>query len=362
VSKKNKILLLALIVALIAAMACFPLLRRVFTANAATTPPAARKGEHSRSAPALNVNVQVLKKETLNNSFRQIGILLPDEEVDLSFETSGKITEISFTEGVAVRAGQLLAKVNDKPLQAELQKIEAQIPLARERVNRQKALLAKEAVSQESYEQVTTELEKLYADSELVKARIAQTELRAPFDGIIGLRQVSEGAYFSPQTVVARLTKIAPLKIEFSIGEKQINLIKNGTELNFTLDGDSRTYSAKVYAVETKLDRQTLTLKARALYPNTDGRLKPGLSVMVEPNVETIEDAIVIPSIASVYEMGRDVVFVYRGGRAVRTEVKKGIRTTSSVQIVSGLQLGDTLITTGVMQLRDGMSVIINDK
>ncbi|MDR2854515.1 MAG: efflux RND transporter periplasmic adaptor subunit [Prevotellaceae bacterium] len=357
-SKTQKIILIVAIVLLIVGMAFFPAIKRSLSAD--TTVTEQKSDAKAGGQRPLGVNIQVLKKETLNNTFRTIGILLPDEEVDLSFETSGKITNIFFKEGAEVRQGQLLAKVNDKPLTAELAKINAQLPLAIERVNRQKTLLAKESVSQEAYEAVTTELEKLRADAELAKSRIAQTELRAPFDGIIGLRQVSEGAYASPTTPVAKLTKIAPLKLEFSVNEKQANDIKNGTEIQFTLENDARKYSAKVYAIESNLDRQTLTLKVRALYPNADRHLNPGRSVTVEPLLNRIENTIVVPSIAIIAEMGRDIVFVYRNGKATRTEVKKGLRTASSVQIVSGLNVGDTLITSGVMQLRDEMNVEIN--
>ena len=298
--------------------------------------------------------------ETLQDIFRTKGVLIPDEEVALSFETSGKITKIYFREGSSVRKGELLAKVNDSPLQAELKKLEAQLPLANDRVFRQKSLLAKDAVSQEAFESVSTELDKLKADIELVKARIAQTELRAPFDGVIGLRQVSEGAYASPSQVISTLTKLSPLKIEFSVNERQANDIKAGTKISFNVENDLNTYEAPVYAVESKLDEKTLSLKARALYSNPGGKLKPGRSANIEIQLSEIKNAIVIPAIASIAEMGRDIVYVYKSGKAQQVEIKKGMRTSSSLQVIDGLQSGDTLIISGVMQLRDGMEVVIN--
>ena len=355
-------MLISAIVLLLAGIMLFPNLKKWFSANEtepANTPTAASSSRNNQRP--LNINAQVLQYEALNNIFRTVGFLLPDEEVDLSFETSGKITNIYFSEGSSVQKGQLLARVNDKPLQAELKKIESQLPLAQERVKRQETLLQKDAVSQESYESVVTELEKLKADIELVKARIEQTELRAPFDGIIGLRQVSEGAYASPSIVVSNLTKISPLKIEFSVNEKQANIIKPGTKLQFTVDGDLNIYQAEVYAIESYLDRQTLTLNARAYYANTDKKLKPGRSAAVETTIQEIKNTIAVPAIAIIAEMGNDIVFVYRNGKAYRTEVKKGLRTASSVQITDGLQRNDTLITSGVMQLRDGMPVTINN-
>lgn len=313
-----------------------------------------------RDRKSLHVNAIVLTHQKLTDMFRTKGQLLPDEEVDLSFETSGKITGIFFKEGTSVKKGTLLAKVNDKPLLAELKKLEAQVPLAQERVNRQRTLLEKDAVSQEAYQAVTTDLEKLQADIELVKARIHQTELRAPFDGIVGLRKVSEGAFASTGTSVARLTKISPLKIEFSVNEKHANNIKPGTTIHFNIENDTIRYQAKVYAVETTLDEKTLSLKARALYANASGKLKPGHSASIEIILREIDNAVVIPAIASVAEMGRDIAYVYKNGKAKQIELKKGLRTASSVQVIHGLEVGDTLLVTGVMQLRDGGDVIID--
>ena len=168
-----------------------------------------------RRQSTLNVNGRIVRPQRLTDGITTVGNLLPDEEVDLSFETSGKIVAINFQEGTVVRKGELLAKVNDLPLVAQLSRYEAQLKLAEDRVYRQSALLKKDAVSQEAYEQARTELAMLNADIDIVKSNIALTELRAPFDGVIGLRNVSEGAYASPSVVVAKLTKISPLKIDF---------------------------------------------------------------------------------------------------------------------------------------------------
>lgn len=358
-TRKSKIILVSSIVLLIVGMAFYPKWKSFLFAKA-NPPSIEKKGSGKSAKQPLEVNAEIVKVKKLTDNFRSKGVLIPDEEVDLSFETSGKITAVYFNEGTHVRKGQLLARVNDKPLFAELKKLQAQLPLAKERVFRQKSLLDKDAVSQETYESVTTELEKLNADIDLVRSRIAQTELRAPFDGVIGLRQVSEGAYASPQTVVAKLTKITPLKIEFSVNEKQAGDIRSGTQLDFVLENDESVYKAAVYAVESKLDEKTLSLKARARYANPGGKLKPGHSVTVDIALREISNAIVIPSIASIAEMGRDIVFVYKNGKARQVQIGKGIRTASSIQVLDGLHVGDTLLVTGVMQLRDDMPVKIN--
>lgn len=358
--KSTRIVVFSAIALLIAGMALYPRIKKHFRKEESAQQAPSPSPGGGRGAP-LNVNAQVIAPELLVDRIRvSTAYLIPDEEVDLTFETSGKITDIHFKEGSPVKKGELLAKVNDKPLVAELQKLKAQIPLAEDRVFRQKSLLEKDAVSQEAYEQVRTELDKLHADIELAEARIAQTELRAPFDGIIGLRNVSEGAYASPTTVISRLTKISPMKIEFSVSEKEADMIAAGTPITFQTPPDLQTYNARIYAVESRLDMNTYTLKARALYPNTDGRLRPGRSATVDINAGEVNDALTVPNESVVKEMGRDIAYLYSDGRARQVELTLGRRGSSHVQVLEGLSPGDTLIVTGVMQLRGGLPVKIN--
>lgn len=321
---------------------------------------AAEKKSPADKNKALNVNAQIIKPHLLTDQLFVSGRLIPDEEVDLSFETSGKITSIDFTEGSFVSKGQLLAKVNDSQLQAQLKRLEAQMPLAEDRVFRQNALLQRDAVSKEAYEQVKTELATLNADIENVKANIAMTELRAPFDGIIGLRQVSLGAYASPTTVIAKLTKITPLKVEFAVPERYAREIKKGTNLTFKIEGRLEAFNSQVYATESRINEETHTLTVRALYPNQSGELLPGRYADIELKQKEIQDAIAIPSEAIVPEMGKNKVFLYRSGVAEPVDVEIGIRTEAEVQVVKGLSAGDTILTSGTLQLRTGMPVILD--
>ena len=307
----------------------------------------------------LEVSARVISPQLLTDEIPIIGRLVPDEEVQLSFETSGKITEIHFEEGSHVKKGTLLAKVNDSQLQAQLARLEAQVPLAQERVYRQSTLLQRDAVSKEALEIVKTELATLNADIEKTKAQIEQTELRAPFDGVIGLRQVSVGAYASPSTVIAKLTSVTPIKIEFSVPERYAGDVKKGTGLEFTVDGKLDAFKAQVYATEASLDAETHTLLVRALYPNEKRELLSGQYAGIRLKQKEIEDAIAIPSEAIVPEMGKSKVFVYRGGKAEPVDVVTGIRTDSEIQIVNGLQIGDTILTSGTLQLRKGSPVKI---
>ena len=310
---------------------------------------------------ALNVNALIISTQAMTDDIYTNGDLIPDEEVDLSFETSGKITDINFSEGSTVQKGQLLAKINDRPLQAQLKKLQAQLKLAEDRVFRQNALLVKDAVSKEAYEQVKTDLASLNADIELIKANIQQTELRAPFDGIIGLRQVSVGSYASPTTIVAKLTKISPLKINFSVPERYAKEIKKGTRLTFSLDGYLKDFDATVYATESKVDPASRTLSVRALYPNTGTKLLPGRFASIKIKMHEIPNAIAIPSEAIVPEMGKSKVYLYKSGKSMPVEVKTGLRTDTQVQIINGLHVGDTIITSGTLQLRTGLNITLDN-
>ena len=215
-------------------------------------------GEPLRQAQQkLNAMGYVIIPTHLSELINQSGTLRPDEEVDLTFETSGKIVQINLTEGTRVKKGDLLAKVNDKPLQAQLEKLEAQLKMAEAKEFRQRSLLDKDAISQESYDQVQTDVQTIKADINLIKANISQTELRAPFDGIVGLRYVSEGSFTNASTKIAKLIKISPIKIEFSISEKYASEIKIGYPITFTIVGNDKVFSASVYAIDPKIDLDT---------------------------------------------------------------------------------------------------------
>ena len=318
---------------------------------------AAKGGKRS----ILNVNAVVVKPQTISDEIFINGSLLPDEEVDLSFETSGKIVEINFKEGSFVKKGDLLAKVNDRHLQAQLQRLTAQIKLAEDRVYRQSKLLQKGAVSQEAYEQVKTDLATLNADIELVKANIALTELRAPFDGVIGLRGVSVGTYASPSVVVAKLAKISPIKVEFAVPERYADDVKVGYNVKFSLTGELDQFNAKVYAKEAMIDPSTHTLTVRAMYDNPKGAALAGRYASVNLEKQRIENAIIVPSEAIVPEMGVDKLFLYKSGKAQPVSVVTGIRTEAAVQIVDGIKQGDTVIVSGTLQLRMGLPVVLDN-
>ncbi len=299
----------------------------------------------------------VIVPQEMSELIISTGSLLPDEEVELSFETSGKVVGIFFEEGTRVRKGDLLAKINDRPLQAQLLKLQAQQKLLKEKEFRQRQLLDRDAISRESYDQISTELQSVEADIMLIEARIAETELRAPFDGVVGLRFISEGAYAGTQTKIIRLVKISPLKIEFSVNERYSGEIAPGFPIIFQFPDSPEKFNANVYAVDPKVNIETRTITVRARYSNKNEELKPGRSVKVAALLSKIENTIAIPTEAVIAEMSGEKVFVLKNGKAEQRDVVIGLRTESQIQIREGLEFGDTLLTTAILQLRENLPV-----
>ena len=319
-------------------------------------PQAGRQASRGGGEP-LFATGYIIEPSQMNELIYTTGSLIPDEEVELAFETSGKIVGIFFKEGTRVKKGDLLAKINDRPLQAQLLKLQAQLKLTKEREFRQRQLLERDAISQESYDQAATELQALEADIQLIEARISETELRAPFDGVVGLRMISEGAFATTQTRIVRLVKISPLKIEFSIPERYAGEITPGFTISFEIDGISKTFNADVYAVDPKVDPDTRTIVARALYPNKNEELKPGRFASIRVLLSQIENTIAIPTQAVIPEMGGEKVFITRNGKAEERKIETGLRTESHIQIMEGLEFGDTLLITAILQLRHQLPV-----
>jgi membrane fusion protein, multidrug efflux system len=357
-NKKVKLPLLILIFIFIGAIIFYPKYKPLLASK--------MKGQSGSQAPLrqqqqkLNAAGYIILPTSMSEIRMSTGTLRPDEEVDLSFETSGKIVKINFTEGTRVKKGDLLAKMNDRPLQAQLEKLSVQLKLAEEKEFRQRSLLDKDAISQESYDQIQTDVQSIKADINLIKARISETELRAPFDGTIGLRYLSEGSYATSSTKIAKLVKISPLKIEFSIPEKYSSEIRIGYPITFTIDGSDKSYDATVYAIDPKIDIETRVIVLRALYPNTKEELRSGKYAHINLQLSKIDSAISIPTEALIPEMEGEKVFIYKNGKAQTINVTIGLRTESNIQITSGLKFGDTLLVTGIMQLRQNLPIVLD--
>ncbi|MDT8392683.1 MAG: efflux RND transporter periplasmic adaptor subunit [Bacteroidales bacterium] len=333
----------------------YPKLKHTFLPGSGTEATAGMKMQGG--GQPLFASGYVVVPVQMNELIYSTGSLIPDEEVELAFETSGKVVGIYFSEGTRVKKGELLAKINDKPLQAQLLKLEAQLKLTKEREFRQRQLLDRDAISQESYDQVVTERQSLEADIMLIEARISETELRAPFNGVVGLRKISEGAFATTQTRIVSLIKIQPLKVEFSVPERYAGEISPGFPVSFAIDGIPETFTANVYAVDPKVNMDTRTIMVRALYPNHDQELKPGRFASVRALLSQIDNAIAIPTQAVIPEMEGEKVFIYSNGKAKEVKVTLGLRTESHVQVRTGLHFGDTVLTTAILQLRQGIAV-----
>ena len=305
------------------------------------------------------VTTFVVKTHELDNTIQSAGTLLANEEVEIRPEISGKITKIYFKEGSPVTKGELLVKIYDADLQAQLQKLKFQEKLSAETEARQKKLLTINGISQQDYDVVLNQLNSNRADIDLISTQIAKTEIRAPFDGVIGLKTVSEGSYVSPTNIIASMQEIDPLKIDFSIPEKYMLSVKKGDPIHFTVPGSPKTYEGAIYAIEPKIDMNTRSVLLRAMCPNKTKEILPGAFASVELQMQKIDNAILIPTESVIPKLKILLVFLYKNGKAQPRVITTGIRNDSAIQVTSGLNAGDTVITTGIMQLKEGSPVKI---
>jgi membrane fusion protein (multidrug efflux system) len=318
----------------------------------------------SSSEPAkkiLRVRAQRIMPSQLTERLATTGTVRANEEVEIASEISGKISDIHFREGSEVAAGQLLLKIDDSELLAEQQRALYRVDLAERAEARQQQLLDDGVISSETYDVALGELNVLRAELQLIEAQLLKTEIRAPFSGVIGLRWVSPGSYLSSQTRIASLNDLDPVKLDFTVPERYTSLMKAGDEISFAVEGFDRAFPGTIYAVEPSVDATTRSLRVRALCPNTDGALIPGVFANVDLVLRSIPEALTVPSIAVIPELGGKKVFVFEGGAAQPRTVETGIRSESAVQITSGLADGDIVIISGILQLQPGLAVEIEE-
>lgn len=308
------------------------------------------------------VNGIVVQTQTFDNNLSLSGSIEANEQVEIRSEVSGIVESINFREGSTVTKGQLLFKVNDLELRAQLAQAKTKQGLAAENERRAKLLLQKEAISQEEYDVAKADFKLAQAQIQLIQAQIAKTSVRAPFSGKIGLRSISPGTYITPSLLVAKLVNINQLKISFSIPEKYANEVRSNSNLSFTVAGSTEKYTAKIYAIEPEVEISTRTLQVRAITENRDGKLVPGTFANVELPLDIIKDAVVIPSEAIVPVQNGKKVFIMKDGKAKETMIETTTRTDASVLVLSGIKAGDTLITGGVMSLKEDDAVKVKIK
>jgi membrane fusion protein (multidrug efflux system) len=307
---------------------------------------------------ASPVSVFIASKQKFNEQIVSTGTALANEEASLMPEVAGKVVKIYFSEGTFVKKNTLLVKINDADLNAQLRKVELQIKLSEQKQERQKQLLSINGVSQEGYDIAVNETNGFKSDRDLLHAQIMKTEIRAPFDGVIGLKNSSEGSYVTPTSIIATIQQLTPMKIDFSVPEKYMNLIKKGDPVSFSTEGVQGVFHAKIFAIEPKIDLATRTLKIRARCYNHQNKLLPGAFVKVSI-VKESSNSILIPTEGLIPEQKGYKVFFYRNGKAIAGAVTPGTRTDSRIAIINGIAEGDTILTAGLMQVKNEATVKI---
>ncbi|MBD1387074.1 efflux RND transporter periplasmic adaptor subunit [Mucilaginibacter rigui] len=340
-----------IIYTLLALLVAFLIYNKFFSKRAKQTS-AATAGKGKRKNGPVSVNIMVVKDTAVRNQIDITGTIDANERVNLISQTAGNITGIYFNEGTKVQKGQLLVKVYNQDLQASLQQYEAQMILARDINNRNKILLEKEAVSKEEYETSLSSLNSLKAQADVVRAQISRTEIRAPFSGVIGLRNVSPGGYLSPATPIATLVNIDPAKVTFSVPERYLPIIGKGSKVTFTVESSRDNFNATVYAIEPALDANSRTITVRAKAPNPKSILTAGAFAKINLTLDQIPKTIMVPTECVIPDLKSSKVYIYKNGIAVAKDVKTDLRTDTKIQIIDGLKAGDSVVVSGLIQIR----------
>jgi membrane fusion protein, multidrug efflux system len=304
----------------------------------------------------------IVKETGLDEIIYSSGTIMANEEVILHPETSGRIIHLSIKEGTKVNKGDLLVKINDSDLQAQLRKLNSQLKLLTEKGTRQEALLKISGISQEAYDEALNQVSSLNADIDFTRSQIQKTEIRAPFSGQIGLRYVSEGSTVTPNDMIATIRQLNPVKIDFSVPEKYSGLIAAGDSIRFTVSGMNEVFNGKIFATEPGIDAGTRTFRLRAVSDNSNGRLYPGAFARIELLLSKNQRALMVPTQSVIPVLKGKKVFIVQNGKAISVPVETGIRNDKQIEVTSGIHTGDTVITTGIMQLRDSMAVDVSIK
>jgi membrane fusion protein, multidrug efflux system len=309
-----------------------------------------------KSSAPVAVNYFVVRPMEFTNKVYSSGKIGALNQIDIKPEVAGKVTTIYFKEGEEVNKGAALIKINDADLQAQLSKNKIQVKLAEEKTERLKKLIAVNGISQEEYSVQENEVNTLKADQSYILAQLAKTTITAPFNGVVGLKNISEGAYVNPNEVIASLVQVKPIYIEFSVPERYVSTIKKGMEIEFSPEISERSLKASIYAIEPKIDEMTKTLRCRAIY-NGNEEFYPGSFVRVYIDMGKNEKSLMIPTQSIIPILKGQKVLVARNGEAQEVKVMTGVRTEDKIQILEGLQEGDTVLTTGLLSVKKGSKI-----
>jgi membrane fusion protein (multidrug efflux system) len=314
--------------------------------------PAAEAG--AAAAPRLPVTVHTVASAPLVERLSTTGTLRANEQIEVVSEIAGQVEAVRFQEGSPVAAGEVLVALDASELGAQRERATHRVELARRREARQRQLRDDGLISDQEYDSVRTELDVLRAELALVEAQLEKTAIRAPFEGVVGLRYVSPGAHVTPETRIASLQDLDPMKVDFSVPERYADRIRTGRRVELAVAGVEERFAAEVYAVEPAVEASTRSLIVRARLANPGRRLRPGAFADVAVVVTEVPDALAVPSVAVVPELGGKKVFVVEDGVAVARPVETGIRTDVAVEVTSGLAPGDRVIVGGLERVKAG--------
>lgn len=318
---------------------------------------ASPKNQSPRSVP---VDIFVVEGSFLETAITATGNVIPNESVEIRPERSGKLLSLGFREATYVEKGKLLAKIDDADLLAQKDKLAVQLKLAQTELERAKELLKIQAATVEEVDRLSNRVEEIKADQRIVDVQIDRSKVLAPFSGYVGLRDISEGAYVTPQNVIVDLQQVNPIKIEFEVPEKYLATVKPGQELTFSVSGSEQTYTARVYALSSDISPSTRTFTVRATATNGNNLLKPGQFAKVNLVTGVNEQALIVPTDAVIPVIDGKQVYVFRDGKAIGTSVTTGNRLDSRIEITGGLQAGDTIIVSALLSLTNGTPVQVN--
>lgn len=315
-------------------------------------PKAAEPKPGGRGNTSIQAQGFIVKTKSLSEALEVPGSLLPFEETQIRPEISGRLTQLNIPEGQSVNRGFLLAKLFDGDLQAQLRKLEVQLEIAAKTAERQKELLTINGISQQEYDLSELQVNNLKADIELVRVSIAKTEIRAPYDGRIGLKNISLGAYVTPADIITSIRQVKELKLEFTVPEKYAEAMSRGRQVNFTVSGTGQQFTSTVLATETSIEATTRTLRVRAVVKGNNPNLVPGNFAKIALQLGKDNNALIVPTQAIIPQARNKTAILYNGGVAKFVTVTTGIRDSTFIQVTDGLKAGDTVITTGLLAIR----------
>jgi membrane fusion protein, multidrug efflux system len=305
-----------------------------------------------RPTGPLTVDGFIVEEHSISDRVEVPGSLLPQEETQIKSEVTGRVVKLNINEGGYVKGGTVLVKLFDEDLQAQLRKLQVQLQIAAKTEERQRDLLQISGISQQEYDLTSLQVDNLKADIQSVKISIGKTEILAPYSGKLGLRNISLGAYVSPNEVLTTLRQVDALKLEFSVPEKYAKEIKTGSTISFRVDGGQEDHKGTVIATESGVDPGTRTLRIRARVNEKHPELVPGVFAKVNLQLGKNTKALLVPSQAVIPQARGKQLILLRKDSVQFISVETGLRDSAFVQIMNGVKVGDTIITTGLMAIR----------